>query len=103
ARLAEGAAIQLSTYTSLDDTGRRYFKNKQGGLGQYYLGSLRELGVMLGGSRGEDITYTTERGLVLAQSFDAGVSRRRFFEVLEADKITTEILEELQAFCACRI
>lgn len=99
----EGESLRLSTYATTDETGQRYFKNVHGGLGQYYLGSLREVGLMLGGSHGEDITYTTERGLVLAQAFDAGVERRRFFEVLEADKVTIDILEELQSFCACRL
>jgi hypothetical protein len=103
ARLEEGESIRLSRYASTDETAQRYFKNKLGGLGQYYLGSLREVGLMLGGSRGEEITYTTERGLVLAHEFDAGVERRRFFEVLEADEVTTAILEELQPFCSCRL
>ena len=99
----EGESLRLSIYATTDETGQRYFKNVHGGLGQYYLGSLREVGLMLGGSYGEEITYTTERGLVLAQAFDAGVERRRFFEVLEADKVSIDTLEELQSFCACRL
>lgn len=101
--MEERESLRLSTYATTDETGQRYFKNIHGGLGQYYLGSLREVGLMLGGSRGEEITYTTERGLLLARAFDAGVERRRFFEALEADKVTADILDELQSFCACRL
>jgi hypothetical protein len=103
ADLEEGDSLRLSTYATTDETGQRYFKNLHGGLGQYYLGSLREVGLMLGGSHGEEITYTTERGLGLAQAFDSGVERGRFFDALEADKVMADTLEELQPFCACRL
>jgi hypothetical protein len=103
ADLEEGESLRLSTYATTNQTGQRYFKNLHGGLGQYYLGSLREVGLMLGGSHGEEITYTTERGLVLAQAFDSGVDRGRFFDALEADEVTADTLEELQPFCACRL
>lgn len=96
-------SLRLSKYATTDEVGHRYFKNMQGGLGQYYLGSLREVGLMLGGSRGEEISYTKERGLPLAAAFDSGVDRKSFFEALEADVVTTDILDELQPFCACRI
>jgi hypothetical protein len=40
AGLDEGKSLRLSKYATTDETGHRYFKNVEGGLGQYYLGSL---------------------------------------------------------------
>jgi len=40
-----GTPLRLSDYATQEDSGERYFKNRMGGLGQYYVGSLAELGL----------------------------------------------------------
>lgn len=49
AAVRDGHAVNLSDYTCREGSGR-YFKNKPGGLGQYYLGVFRELKIMEGDS-----------------------------------------------------
>jgi hypothetical protein len=94
--------IRLSQYTLLEESEHRYFKNRLGGLGQYYLGTLRDLGVLSGDTR-SGVQYTKERGVVLAEAFDRGVNRARFFEVLKNGNVTPKTLEELEGFCTCHL
>jgi hypothetical protein len=49
---ADASIIDLEDYAGLEGP-NRYFKNKPGGLGQYYFGPLRDLGVL---------DYTSEGG-----------------------------------------
>ena len=93
-------ACRLSSYTRLKDSSERYFKNKLGGLGQYYFGSLRELGVLEGDAK-SFVKYTKERGGVLAEAFDKGVSIKKFFDAIEEDKVTVSTFKSLNAFCPC--
>jgi hypothetical protein len=101
-QLGEGEALRLSEFATTDATPQRYFMNKHGGLGQYYLGTLQQAGLLLGDPR-SGIRYTEERGGPLARAFDAGVDREAFFAALEADEVTTDTLNDLSAFCACAV
>lgn len=101
-RLDDGDPLRLSTYAATDSEDGRYFKNKLGGLGQYYLGTLREADVLAGNLR-TGVRYRDGRGLKLARAFDRGVDRGRFFAALESDKVTTATLDELSPFCPCRL
>ena len=101
AKLEDGDFLRLSKYATTDDSKYRYFKNKLGGLGQYYLNTLRDAGLILGDLR--EVRYTTERGLALAEAFDEGVARKRFFDVLEEDEVSVDVLDELHPFCVCQI
>lgn len=98
--LEEGKSLKLSTFSALDDDPHRYFKNKLGGLGQYYLGTLRDLAILEGNARTE-VKYIKERGGALAKSFDSKVDRLRFFEVLELDRVDIETFKELRRYCPC--
>jgi hypothetical protein len=107
ARLDEGGSLRLSTYATTESEDGRYFKNKLGGLGQYYLGTLRDADILAGDLRtgvryrkGQD---KEGRGLKLAETFDSGVDRKRFFAVLESDKVTSDTLDELLPFCPCQL
>jgi hypothetical protein len=101
--LDKGESLKLSNYATQDtDDSNRYFKNKLGGLGQYYAGPLRELGILGGDSR-NGFQYTKERGQLLADAFDSGIDRERFFSVIEGDMVTGTILDELFEFCPCRL
>ena len=77
----------------------RYFQNKLGGLGQYYIGILRELKV-LDGSAATGIKYT-QHGLKLAQNFELGVDGKAFFATVDSDMVTGDQLDTLSAFCPC--
>jgi hypothetical protein len=100
-QIESGKAINLSTYATAEEgTGHRYFKNRLGGLGQYYLSTLRELGI-LGGDAREGVRYSPERGEPLAEAFDRTVDRKKFFDVLEEDQIGLGELKALRRFCPC--
>lgn len=98
--IQDGKPQKLSTYTATDDTPQRYFKHRLGGLGQYYLGTFYHLGILAGSPRAV-VKYTPQRGIPLAEAFDAGVERNDFFDALAADEISSETLEQLQRFCPC--
>jgi len=98
-RLVERRTIRLSQFSSLDATTEdRYFKNKLGGLGQYYLGPLKELEV-LDGDGVTGLRYTAEWGATLAKLYDANVAGPEFFEAVRRDQITLPVLRSLKTFC----
>lgn len=101
--LDSGGSLKLSNYAT-QDTGdsNRYFKNMLGGLGQYYAGPLRELGILAGDSH-NGFQYTKERGQFLADAFDSGIDRVRFLSAVDGDTITDTILDELFEFCPCML
>lgn len=101
--LDKGKTLNLSDYaTQVSNDSKRYFKNPLGGLGQYYAGPLRELGLIGGDSR-NGFQYTKERGALLADAFDSGVDRMRFLNAIDEDMITGRNLDDLFEFCPCRL
>ncbi|MCK4823897.1 hypothetical protein KA005_49545, partial [bacterium] len=101
--LNEKGVLRLSTYaTCKQDTPDRYFKNKFGGLGQYYAGPFIDLGIMDGSSK-NGYKFTHERGTPLAEALDTGVNRELFFYTLDNDAVTLDLLDELSDFCPCRL
>ena len=95
--------IFLATYATREsDNPNRYFKNKLGGLGQYYLGTLKDFGILVGNSR-TGVQYFKERTQDIAEAMDRGVNRALFFETLKNDKVTSEDLDALSSFCPCQL
>lgn len=80
----------------------RYFKNKLGGLGQYYLGVFAELGMMDGNSS-SGVKNTNQIGRVLAEAMDQGVSRELFLQTIAEDLVTVDRLDKLVCFCPCQL
>jgi hypothetical protein len=78
-----------------------YFKNAFGGLGQYYLGSLRELGVLK--RIGEGVEISEDIGLPLAKAFDERVNRDLFLKILLKGHVEEAELDALVAFCPCHL
>lgn len=78
-----------------------YFKNALGGLGQYYLGSLRELGVLK--RVGDGLEISEDIGLPLAKAFDERVNRDLFLKVLSKGVVDDAELDALVAFCPCHL
>jgi hypothetical protein len=96
-------AIKLSDYALIDESPQRYFKNRRGGLGQYYLGALREEYHLLDDAKGGVIDFTIERGHPMAEAFDSGVDRDHFFKCIESDHVSAQSLDSLAIFCPCQL
>lgn len=78
-----------------------YFKNRFGGLGQYYLGPLRDLGVLQ--RVGDRVEVSKDIGLPLAKSFDERVDREAFLRVLKRGHVSESDLDALASFCPCHL
>lgn len=102
-RIKEDAhGFSLEDYASLEGP-NRYFKNKLGGLGQYYFGPLRDLRVLDRHEGAGYPGYDEQRGRALAEAFASAVPEDAFFRVLEQQTTTWEELDELEAFCPCKL
>ncbi|HWA72806.1 MAG TPA: hypothetical protein VG937_10740 [Polyangiaceae bacterium] len=100
-RIEEDASgFALDDYAMLEGS-KRYFKNKLGGLGQYYFGPLRDLRVLDHHGGAGYPGYDEQRGRKLAEAFASGVPADTFFRVLERNTTTWEEIDELEAFCPC--
>ncbi|MBB3639665.1 MULTISPECIES: hypothetical protein [Variovorax] len=98
--VGEGKSIRLSTYTTREQSTERYFANKLGGLGQYYAGTLTQLGILATVEK-PWLSYTRERGEPIAQAFNMGVDGRSFWQAVDADIVSAKTLDALQDFCPC--
>jgi hypothetical protein len=102
-RLENGEPLRLSTYaTQSDDSKDRYFQNRLGGMGQYYLGQLAELRI-LDASRKPWVSYTPEGGTPLAQAVDLLNGIDDFWRLVDRDRVTLEDLDSLEEFCICGV
>lgn len=102
--LSNGGRLDINEYANRDeDNKKRYFKNSLGGLGQYYLGPLREEYFVLVGNAKSGIKYTIENGEPLAINYADGLDEARFFEILVRDSIDATDLDDLIDFCPCAI
>jgi len=77
AEVCDGKNLHLSEFSHRKQGEHQYFKNKLGGLGQYYIGVFSELNIM-DGTVGAGVKYTNEIGKVLAQAMDEGVEGNLF-------------------------
>lgn len=76
-----------------------YFKNRYGGLGQYYLGPMRELGIL--DRHGEEVVCSEDVGVPLAQAFEPRVDRTAFFRAIRRGTVSERELENLSSICPC--
>src|ERR1041385_3708386 len=92
--------IPLADLAALrSDNKGSYFKNRYGGLGQYYLGPMRELGIL--DRHGDEVVCSEDVGVPLAKAFEARVDRCDFFRVIRRGTVSERELEELSSFCPC--
>jgi hypothetical protein len=102
--LSEGGALNIDEYADrTEGNPKRYFKNPLGGLGQYYLGPLRDEYFVLVGNTRSGVRYTLEHGEPLASSFADGIDEQRFFGVLAQETIDAHDLDVLADFCPCAL
>src|SRR5262245_32216969 len=102
-RIVDGETIRLSKYAKLeppDDD--RYFKHKLGGLGQYYLGALKDL-MVLDGNAQAGLRYTAEWGAELATIYNDQVDAEAFFDALDGDRVDAKSVRALRNFCPCHL
>jgi hypothetical protein len=101
AKVRDGQSVKLSDFALREGKGR-YFKNKLGGLGQYYLGVFRELNIMSGDLQ-TGVQNIREVGGVIAEALDRNVNRELFLKTLEEDTVSAARLDELHSFCPCAL
>lgn len=102
--LSDGTELDISEYTNSDETNKkRYFKNPLGGLGQYYLGPLRDEYFILFGNVRSGIRYIIENGEPLATSYSDEITESCFFKVLLQNTVKATDLDALADFCPCAI
>jgi len=102
-RIVDGESVHLSDYSKLEPAdANRYFQHKLGGLGQYYLGPLKDLMALDGNAR-EGLKYTAEWGVALAMAHDEGVDAKAFFDAVDSDRVDAKIVRNLSAFCPCHL
>jgi hypothetical protein len=101
--IVSGESIRLSKYAKLEPAdGERYFKHKLGGLGQYYLGPLKDLEALDGDAQ-EGVRYTDEWGRELAVAYNQRVDAKAFFEAVDKDRVNAETVRALSPFCPCHL
>jgi hypothetical protein len=101
--MLDGASAELDDFSRFEGP-QRYFKNRLGGLGQYYFGPLRDLRILdyVDGDPNNPPGYDKERGAALAEAFERSVGGADlFFRVLERDHLRRRDLEALEPFCPC--
>jgi hypothetical protein len=102
AEIRGGKSVRLSDFAHRDEGRHKYFKNKLGGLGQYYLGVFSELSIMAG-TLISGVKNTNQVGAAIAQAMDKSVDRGRFLEVIRNDIVSAEDLDQLSDFCPCHL
>lgn len=100
--LGPNETLSLSDYSLREGAKARYFKNPLGGLGQYYLGVLRELKILDGDTSG-GLRYTSQIGKVIAKCMNEGFDGDLFLELVESDSVTNQQLDELSSACPCQL
>jgi hypothetical protein len=101
AMIRDGHSVRLSDFACREGK-TRYFKNKLGGLGQYYLGVLREL-KMMSGDLQTGVKNIREIGGAISETVDSFVNRDLFFKTIDEDTVSAARLDELHAFCPCAL
>lgn len=103
--LENSGYLKLTKYTDTKDSEFRYFKNQWGGFGQYYIGVLKQLGI-LSREKSDKNKYTIklfERGSRLAESFNTQYANM-FIGCVTKDSVSYEDLKTLTIdLCACGI
>lgn len=103
-RIDESDSFSLDVHAAFEGP-TRYFKNKLGALGQYYFGPLRDLRILDRTDSGASALpgYDRDRGRALAESFASSVPEDTFFRMMESHSSAWQDLDELEAFCPCRL
>ena len=102
AKVKEGHSVTLSDSAHRSEGKNRYFKNKLGGLGQYYIGVFRELHIM-DGDLEVGVKNIREIGGSIAETLNRSVKGELFLNTIEEDIVAASRLDELHEFCPCAL
>jgi hypothetical protein len=97
-----GGTVTISTYSDVNATAHRYFKNPVGGLGQYYFGTLWGLG-LLDGDSPRAMRLPKGTGTKMAEIVEHYVPTDKFIEILKLDSVNKDNLVSLRGFCPCSL
>lgn len=99
-QLGPDASIRLDDHATMTEGGdARYFKNELGGYGQYYAGTLMNLGLL----DGAKFPNAEPFGAALAESFASSVPGDEFWDVVQRGLVSAADLEHLKPFCPCHL
>jgi len=101
--LESGGEVDLARYADRAEGPDRYFKNALGGLGQYYLGPLREEYQILRGDPQSGVGFWQETAEPLAAAFSTGLDEEAFFAALTRKTVSIDELGRLSSFCPCQL
>jgi len=102
-KIQQGESLLLSNYAHSDNGPlTRYFAHKYGALGQYYFGTLRDMGILAGESVSK-LRIPKETGAALAAIVAKYVPGEKFIETLSNDKVNLALLSNLAPFCSCQL
>jgi hypothetical protein len=101
-----GRTWRLSRWAAVANAGKKgsYFKNKNGGFGQYYRGQLASLGLIDIVDDPPGVKLTRDKGTEIAEVCDVQKGRADFWKAVIADKITFEEISNWgQCLCPCAV
>jgi hypothetical protein len=96
----------LSQWTAVAQVGKAgsYFKNKNGGYGQYYRRTLSELGLIAIVDEALGINLHQDAGLALAEICDAQPRRQDFWKAVVDNEVSLALIEDLgKSLCPCTL
>lgn len=105
-RESPSKAWKLSQWTILAQAGEKgsYFKNKNGGYGQYYRGTLSDLGLISIVDKPLGIELNEEAGIKIAEICDAQLGRQEFWQAVVDDEVSLELVKDLgDLLCPCAL
>lgn len=101
-RVNQGEQIEISEYSDQEAGENRYFAHAVGGLGQYYFGTLWDLG-LLDGDSPKEVRLPEGAGTTIAKLVEQHVPGDRFMDVLSDNIVDADTLRELSPFCFCKL
>src|SRR5262245_1753213 len=105
-RRAPSAQKPISTWSFRWQEGKKtpYFKNKEGGFGQYYKATLAELGLIDFTDEAPGIRLIRGDGTRLAELCDRQTGRDEFWQAAAADRVSFNQVQQLGDYlCPCTL
>lgn len=105
-RESPGKVWKLSEWTALAQAGKKgsYFKNKNGGYGQYYRGTLSDLGIISIVDAPLGIQLNQEAGVKIAEICDAQPGRQELWKAVLDNEVSLKLVEDLgEWLCPCAL
>jgi hypothetical protein len=105
-RRAPSAQKSISTWSFRWQEGKKkpYFKNKEGGFGQYYKATLAELGLIDLTEQAPGVRLVRDHGTTLAETCDGQDGRDEFWRAVVTDRVSFNEINWLgKSLCPCAL